>query len=115
MRYKQIAQLRPADTTAASLFSPTRGFHYRFKIIVANNTALAVAYRIFHDDDGTTYDATTALAYDVSLAANSSAVFPSDGWLMADGASGNIAVRSATNNALSFTAYGISEKYGGNV
>jgi len=113
LRYKQLGQTRPADTNNTVLLTPIRGFHYRFKIIVANNTAGAIAYRIFHDDDGTTYDQSTALAYDVSLAANTSTEVPSDGWIAADNPSGRIAVRSATGDALTFTAYGISEKVGG--
>mgnify|MGYP003139318928 FL=1 len=110
MRYEQLGQVRPSNTSNTVLFTPTRGNMYRFKIVIANTTGSAATYRLFHDDDGTTYDETSALAWDISLAAAAKTEFPTDGWMAADNSAGNVAVRSGTGSALTFTAYGISEK-----
>lgn len=103
--FKQLGQLRPANTTAASLYSPAASTETIIKsIVIANTTAGAALYRVFHDDDGTTYDETTALFWDVSLAADTSIVLEFN--LMMDDSTGNLAVRTDTNDALTFTAYG---------
>jgi len=105
---KQLGQLRPANTTAASLYSPPTGIISTevTTIFVTNTTAGAIAYRVFIDEDGTTYDETTALYYDVSLGANTTEMINPNGLFM-NNSSGNLAVRTATNDALNFTAYGI--------
>ena len=54
MAWKQLGQLMPTDTNAASLFSPTRGFEYRVDVIYITEVAGGTAtYRVFVDDDGT--------------------------------------------------------------
>lgn len=104
-----LAQVRPANTTAATAY--TAGANTRVevkKIVIANTTSGAVTYRLFHDDDGTTYDQTTALAYDVSLPANSSHVWSAqedDGIGLRAG--GSVGVLTGTNNALTFSIYGV--------
>ena|SRR3990167_3916455 len=103
-----LGQLRPANTTAASLYSPPTNVIGIIECVhVCNQTGSAATYRIFVDNDGTTYDETTALEFDKTCPANNSAqhCFPPDGLPMADDA-GNLAVRTGTNNALTFTAYG---------
>ena len=101
---EQLGQLRPADTTAASLFSPTSGEVLVMSVIVANTSGSDATFRLFHDDDGTTYDETTALAWDVSVPAGSVATVELN--IMMDDASGNLAVRSSSGNAFNFTCYG---------
>lgn len=73
-------------------------------IIIANTTSSAAKYSVFHDVDGTTYDQSTALAYEVSLAANS--VVELEWPLALPISAGNLAVQSGTGNALTYTAYG---------
>ncbi len=108
---KQLGQIRPANTTAASLYSPDTDDSSRiFVIVVCNTTGSSVDYRLFHDEDGTTYDQTTALFYDVALSANTTDVITfgtgdNDGIWM-NNSSGNVAARTATGNAITFTAYG---------
>lgn len=105
LQEKQLGQLRPANTTAASLYSPPASTTAIFKtLIIANVTAGAALYRVFHDTDGTTYDQTTALFYDVSVAANATAIIEFFGASHQD--AGNIAVRTDTADALVFTLYG---------
>ena len=101
---EQLGQLRPANTTAASLFSPTSGEVLVKSVIVANTSGAAATFRLFHDDNGTTYDETTALAWDVNIPADSVATVELN--IMMDDASGNLAVRTNTNDALTFTCYG---------
>lgn len=100
-----LGQLRPANTTAASIYTPGDGVIALIdSIVVCNTGAGPCLYRIFHDDDGTTYDQSTALYYDISLATKMAVVLE-PGIYMANG-SGNLAVRTNTANDLTFTVYG---------
>jgi hypothetical protein len=102
---KQLAQSRPAGTTAASIYSPAEGESTRIReLIVCNTTATAAAYRIFHDEDGTSYGQQTSLFYDVSLAANSTDIIELNTGM--ENSSGNFAVRTDTGSALTFTISG---------
>ena len=70
-KLKQLGQIRPANTTAVSLYSPGADTQTIIKsIIVCNTSGSSATFRIFVDDNGTTYDQATALFYDVALAAN---------------------------------------------
>lgn len=107
-RYAVLGQSRPANTTAVSIYSPAAnviGFIQR--IHICNTTGSAATCRIFLDNDGTTYDQTTALEYDKSIGANNSLEFDygEQGMPMSDD-SGNLAIRTDTNNALTFTVWG---------
>ena len=105
MIHSQLGQLRPADTTAASLYSPASSTQALIKnIMIANTSAAAATFRLFHDDNGTTYDETTALAWDVSLGVGE--IFTLDSVILMNDSTGNLAVRTGTANALTFTAYG---------
>ena len=104
--YKQLGQHRINSTTATSLYSPGASTQAIVKSIVITNTSGAAAtYRLFHDDDGTTYDETSALAWDVSIGAGEVVVF--EAGILMDDSSGNIATRTSVANALTFTAYGV--------
>ena len=104
-RGKQLGQLRPANTTAATIYTPADRFNVNItSITIANTSGSAATYRLFHDEDGTTYDATTALKWDINLPADTSVEIDLNLW-MADVA-GNIAVRTSVNSALTFTLYG---------
>ncbi len=103
---KVLAQLRPADTNAASLYSPPANRVAQLtKLVICNQTGSPVTFRLFLDDNGTTYDQTTALFYDQSISANLTWTEDLEGWGMAD-STGNLAVRSSTNDALTFTLFG---------
>lgn len=101
---KQLGQLAPADTNAASIYSPTSGTTIVKSIIIANVTVTAATFRIFLDDDGTTYAVGTALFYDVAIDAKSTIQL--DGFYPMNNTSGNLAVRSGTADALTFTVFG---------
>ncbi len=105
LQEKQLGQLRPANTTAASLYSPPAATTWIGKnLVVCNTTAGAITFRVFHDEDGTTYDTTTALYYDVSIAANTTLSLT--GFLAGHTFGGNIGVRVSTGDTLTFTLYG---------
>lgn len=99
----QLGQSRPATTAAASLYSPADGVVAKVEKVVVVGTAAAVA-SIFHDENGTTYDQSTALMYDRTVAANESIIFEIGAYM--NDPSGNLAVKTSVNSALTFTAYG---------
>lgn len=102
---KQLAQARPGNTTAVSVYSPADGISAEIEhIVVCNQTGSAAAFRIFHDEDGTTYDQGTALHYDVSIAANTTVEIDTLIYML--DTDGNLAVRTDTASALTFTVYG---------
>lgn len=102
---KQLGQLRPANTMAVSLYSPGESIETIIKLITICNTGNnLVNFRIFVDDDGSTYDKSTALYYDAPLAANSTLQIDSN--ILMNNSSGNLAVRTDTANALTFTCFG---------
>lgn len=111
---KMLGQARPADTNAVSIYSPADGVVSAeiTTIIVANTTGSAATFRLFLDDDGTTYDQTTALVYDKSLAANETSIFLSGSSIFMNNPSGNLAVRTGTNSALTFSVFGKEIKGG---
>ncbi len=102
---KQLGQARENSTNAVSVYSPGASTTAIIKaIVVCNQTANNETFRIFIDDDGTTYDQTTALFYDVSILANSTVEI--EGWFPMNNSSGNIAYRSSTANALTISVFG---------
>ncbi len=106
---QQLFQSHPSDTASLSVY--TAGLQTEFThIVICNTTGTAATYRIFHDDDGSTFDQSTALYYDASIAANSTLRITADtinsGISIKKG--GQLAVRSSTASALTFTGYGIT-------
>ena len=105
LQEKQLGQLRPANTTAASLYSPGASTTtIAYTLVVCNTSAASAKYRIFHDDDGTPYYETTALFWDIPIATDTTDTIEIK--ISANDANGNIAVRTDTNSALTFTLYG---------
>lgn len=106
LREKQLGQLRPANTTAASLYSPPgQTTTIVTEIWVCETAGATPTYRIFVDDNGTTYDETTALAFDVALTANESKRIPC--YISMNDSDGNLAVRTSAGNQITFTAFGV--------
>lgn len=102
---KQLAQSRENSTTAVSVYSPTSGTSIIKNIIVTNTSGAPADLRLFLDDDGTTYDESTVLAWDVTIAAGS--IFTLDGHMGMNNTSGNLAYRSSVANALTITVFGV--------
>lgn len=103
---KQLGQSRPSGTSAASIYSPASNVDAIIKTIFVTNVSSDIAtYRLFHDDNGTTYSQDTAIAYDVELPPGRVDVYDMN-IIMGDD-TGNIAVRTDTANSITFTIYGI--------
>lgn len=104
----QLGQLRPANTTAASLYSPAASTETRLtQLVITNTSGAAATYRLFIDDDGTTYDETTSIAWDVAIAADTFVIIDL-GQYMND-STGNFAVRTSVADALTFTLSGLEK------
>ena len=101
-------QFRPSNTTAATLYTATLKSEVT-RILIANTTGSAATFRLFHDDDGTTMDETTALVWDNSIAAGAYVDLQAylDGAGITIAAGGSLGCRSGTGNALTFSVYAV--------
>lgn len=105
---KQLGQLRPANTTAVSIYSPASGTDARLtQITICNTSSAAATFRLFHDDNGSTYDETSALYWNITIAANDTVTITLAAYM--DDDTGSFAGRSSVGSALTFTLYGIEE------
>lgn len=102
---KQLAQARPTDTNTATLYNPTILTNIN-TIIVSNTTGTAATYSIFWDNDGSTYDQSTALFYQVSLDANATDIIEFYRPLTMIDPAGNIGIQSGTSSAITYSLYG---------
>ena len=104
--FKQLGQARVASTNAVSVYSPPASTTTIIKTIVLANTSGADAtYRLFCDDDGTTYSEVTALAWDVLIPADT--VIQIDASYNMNDSSGNFAYRSSVASAITITLFGL--------
>jgi hypothetical protein len=104
IEYKQLAQARENSTDAVSIYSPAAGEIVQIFLKICNQSGAVATVRVFHDDNGTTYDESTAIMYDMTLAAG--ATLEIDKVFMNDSI-GNLAYRSSVANALTATVYGV--------
>ena len=102
--YSQLAQVRENSTNAVKIYSPASDETVQVFLKIVNTTTSVVAVRVFHDEDGTTYDEGTSIAWDINI--NPGQILEIDKIFM-EAAAGNLAYRSATSNALTATVYGI--------
>ena len=102
-----LGQVR-GQSTIASAYSPAGGVRATiFLILVANTSGTSVDYQICIDDNGTTYTAATAIAWNVPLNNGEIKTFDfGEKGMPLNEAAGNIAVMSATNDANTFTIIG---------
>jgi len=106
IEYKQLAQVRENSTNAVSVYSPGAGETVQAFIKITNTTSSTVEGRVFHDNDGTTYDETTAIVWDIDIEPGQ--ILEIDKIFM-DNGDGNLAYRSSVANALTITVYGINK------
>lgn len=100
-----LAQSRPSGTSNTALYTKgTKKLAHISHLVICNTTGSAVTYRVFLDADGTTYDETTAIYYDVSIGANTTEFVDIDATIEVDG--GSIGIRTSTGSALNFTLMG---------
>tara|TARA_R110002074_G_scaffold144499_3_gene292217 strand:- start:16379 stop:16714 length:336 start_codon:yes stop_codon:yes gene_type:complete len=102
---RQLAQARPTDTAAVSVWTPTEAAPYRIVLVsICNVTTSSVDVSLFHDVDGTTYDESTALVWKHTLVAGEILCYESE--ISDYRAAGNLAVQSSVSNAATFSVYG---------
>ena len=110
----QLAQLRPANTTANNAFTAEIETEVTL-IVICNTTAADRRFSIYHDDDGVVFTDDTALYRNVLVDAQSTVVLElqhaGGGISVAEG--GSIAVQSDLASALAFSLYGISTRVTG--
>jgi len=100
-----IFQARENSTNAVSVYSPGASTTAVIKtIFICNQSGASATFRLFVDDDGTTYDETTALYWDVSVPGNYTLHLNT--FIAMDDQTGNIAYRSSVANALTVTGFG---------
>jgi hypothetical protein len=109
---QQLAQVRPAVTTPVTLFAvPAEGLHTEITLILIDNHGVGnVRISLYHDDDGTTFDADTGIAH-ISVSQNQPAgIFqaqhPGSGINIKPGGALGIEVDSA--NDITCTIYGVT-------
>lgn len=105
LQERQLGQLRPTNTSAASLYSPPALTTAIIKgLTICNTTSTPATFRVFNDDDGATYDETTALFFDAEIRGNTTVSVT--GFKAMNNSAGNFAVRTDTADALTFTLFG---------
>jgi len=100
---KQLGQSRDNDTSTHAVYTPSSVTGIIKTITLANTSGSAANIRVFIDNDGTTYDQSSALLYDTSIPANSTVVVTGY-WIVENG--GNVAYQQGTANAVTITVDG---------
>ena len=101
---KILAQAR-GQSAIASAYSPADGVRTVIDtIIVTNTSGTSVDYQICVDDDGTTYTAATAIAWNVPSGDGNVTIYEVK--IPLNNSAGNLAIMSATNDAHTFTILG---------
>jgi hypothetical protein len=102
---KLLGQARAAGTDPVSVYSPEQPVIIRSYSIV-NVGGVDALVRVFMDNDGATYDESTAIlpGWDVLIEAASSVLV--EGWFPMDNRNGNFAYRSSVGDALTLTVWG---------
>lgn len=107
---KQLGLLTPSDTSVHSIYQPpTKGQAIVHTITVTNTSNSGTTFRIFLDINGTTYNTTTAIAYDVAINANSTIQFEYINGKVMFNPAGNLAVRTGASNSLTFSVDGMEK------
>jgi hypothetical protein len=101
-----LAQLRPSTTAAELLFSPNTGEQViAVQLIVANLTSVNRKYSIYFDNDGTTANETTALAFEVGILKNTTEIIELS--IPLRDSAGSIYVQTDTADGINFTLNGL--------
>lgn len=104
-----LAQIRPANTSAATAFETESIRAEITRIIICNTTGVAATFSLYHDDGGTSYSEATALFFSKSIPANDSYILDSQIVnQLSISPTGSIGVQSGTASALTFNLYGIT-------
>jgi hypothetical protein len=102
--YTQLAQARENSTSAVSIYQSNVGETVQVFIKVANVSDASANVSVYHDQNGTTYDQSTALVYNLKLVPGE--LLEVD-HIFVNNPSGHIAYQSSVANALTATVYGV--------
>lgn len=104
---KQLAQKRENGTSAVSVYAPVASINARIdQIIVANTAATQIKVRIFLDANGSTFDESTAIAWDIPIDVGSVLVLPVSSHITGN-TRGNFGYRTDTANGATITIDGV--------
>jgi len=104
---KQLGQKRENGTSAVKVYSPGQGKTGRITSVTFCNTSTASARAyLFIDNDGTTYDESTALFWNVRVDANSTVQFTNERGFILNGENANAAYKTSVANAITITIDG---------
>lgn len=104
LSYTQLAQHRENSTNPVSIYQCNSGETVQGFLKICNLTDDLVTIRVFHDLNGSTYNESTALVWDLILCEGQ--MFEID-HIFINESSGNLAYRTDTANAVNATLYGI--------
>lgn len=106
LQEKQLGQVRPSDTSPISIYNPDAGVTaVIMSVLVCNTSGSSKKARIFLDNNGTTYDESTAQYWDINIPSKETVILTT--YMAMNNSSGNIAVRSNKASTLTFTVYGV--------
>lgn len=103
---RQLNQLRPSDTSTTTAYSNAVNPWTVEVILVSNVTSSATTFSIYHDSDGTTYTADTALYFNVAIEGQDTAYIEFPGGLANADRRGSIGCKSGAGSGCTFTLYG---------
>ena len=102
---KQLGQLRPADTTAASLWSPGAGEEIvMHTLFIANRSAVSADYTLYYDDDGAVFDDDSVIVPATTLTAGKTYVLQVQ--VSSNQSAANFGVKTSVADAINFMAFG---------
>lgn len=111
---RQLAQLRPDNTLYNTLIAGGGQDGPRIEITrihVVNTNSTSTFWRLCHDVDGTTFDESTAIYWDIPIAGDTTEVIDAQhpGGGIALGKSGALGLLIGLANAITVTVYGVVE------
>src|SRR5258706_1203014 len=106
---ERLARVRPANTSDTLAFTASLPTEVT-RLLIANNTAGAIAFRLYHVTGAGAFGIDNAVWYDKSVAANDTFIdqATNDNAGIQLAAGDTIGVRTATANALVFHIYGVT-------
>ncbi len=102
---KMLGQVRPSSTVAEQIYSPERAGKLR-GFYITNTTDSTVTASIFINNEGTTYDESTAILWDTIIPAGEPVEVEMIDGLVLNNPSASVGVKSSSGNALTFTLWG---------
>lgn len=94
-----------SDSPATVSIKPSKNVNV-VSIVLCNTSSSDILYSVFHDDDGSTYDETTAIVYEETLSGGVNKTEPLKLGIYSDNADMNIGVSTNSANDLTATLYG---------